>query len=109
MVPFFAPLPADDGVLRIPALREAVQRGLGLLDPEAQEFLAAVLVDARGQIDRLVPYGATVTYLVVEVRPARLLLAEEVLGVHSVFHQFIEKTVDLTGGSFVSGHSTSSF
>ena len=34
-----------------------------LLDPEPQEFLVAAQVNAQGQIDRLVPYGAAVTYL----------------------------------------------
>lgn len=36
------------------------------------------------------------------------VFAEEVLGVHPVFHQLVEKTVDLTCGFLVSGHSTSS-
>ena len=36
------------------------------------------------------------------------VFAEQVLRVHSVFHQLIEKTVELTGGLLVSGHSTSS-
>ena len=34
-----------------------------LLDPEAQEFLVAAQVNAQGQVDRLVPYGAAITYL----------------------------------------------
>ena len=31
------------------------------------------------------------------------VFAERILGVHPVFHQFIEKTVNLTGCPFVSG------
>ena len=36
------------------------------------------------------------------------VFAEQVLGVHPVFHELIQKTVDLTWGLLVSGHSTSS-
>ena len=63
-------------------------------------FLVAEMIGELGFQD---PFGHALLHALEQA-----VFAEEVLGIHPVFHQLVEKTVDLTWGLLVSGHSTSS-